>query len=72
MTESAAPKRTVRLPSWLGPWELMLTALVVLAFVLASATNPYFATADNFAITAIGALGLCLMVVPMAWLMTAA
>ncbi|GAB2963151.1 ABC transporter permease [Amycolatopsis acidiphila] len=71
MTDSTTPSRNLRLPAWLGPWELMLAALVVLAFVLASVTNPYFATADNFAITAIGALGLCLMVVPMAWLMVA-
>ncbi|MEU6700980.1 ABC transporter permease [Pseudonocardia sp. NPDC046786] len=60
-----------RLPSWFGTWEITLLALVVLAVALASATSPYFATGQNFSISATGALGLSLMVVPMAWLMVA-
>lgn len=68
-TVPAAPRR--RIPSWFGTWEITLSALVVVALVVASVTSPYFATGQNFSISATGALGLGLMVVPMAWLMIA-
>ena len=66
----ATPVRR-RLPTWFGTWEITLSALVVLALLAASVTSPFFLTGQNFSISATGALGLSLMVVPMAWLMVA-
>lgn len=63
--------RRRRAPSWFGTWEMTLAGLLVLALVVASLTSPYFATGTNFSISATGALGLALMVVPMTWLMIA-
>jgi len=61
--------RTFTLPNWFGPWEVGLLALVVMVLAIASATSPFFATGQNFAITAAGAIGLALMVIPMTLLM---
>lgn len=58
-------------PGWFGPWEFALICLFLLVTVLGAVSSPYFATPENFAITAAGAVGLSLMVVPMAWLMIA-
>jgi len=67
------PRARVRrsLPSWFGVWEISLLGLVTAVLVAASIASPYFATGQNFAITAAGAIGLALMVVPMAGLMIA-
>lgn len=64
-----SPRRA--LPSWFGAWETSLLVLVVLVTVMASINTPYFATGSNFSITAGGAIGLALMVIPMALLMIA-
>lgn len=74
-TETRAPKaamaerRRISLPPWFGGWEMSLVVLVLVILVTASITSPYFATGSNFAITAGGAIGLALMVLPMALLM---
>lgn len=68
---SGTTKKKRVFPSWFGPWEFALLCLVVLVAALGSVSSPYFATPENFAITAAGAVGLSLMVVPMAWLMIA-
>ena len=70
---SAEPPARARrtLPAWFGGWELALVGLVVAALAAASIASPFFATGQNFAITAAGAIGLALMVVPMAGLMIA-
>jgi rhamnose transport system permease protein len=64
-------KNTVRrrFANRLGVWEIALIVLVVAAFIAATIATPFFATGQNFAITAGGAVGLALMVVPMALLM---
>ncbi len=69
--ESSNAKAKIRLPAWCGPWELTLLALVVLVLVLGTVLVPYFASTDNFSVTAARAVGLSLMVVPMTWLMIA-
>jgi rhamnose transport system permease protein len=66
-----APRKRRGLPQWFGTWEISLLALVVIALVAASVTSPFFATGQNFAITAAGVVGLALMVIPMTWLMIA-
>lgn len=72
---SASNKRSLTerpkwsLPVWFGGWEISLSVLVVVAIVGATVMNPFFATGQNFAITASGAVGLALMVVPMTLLM---
>lgn len=68
---SAPIKRKFTFPNWFGPWELSLLGLIIIAMVIGVILSPYFATAENFAITASGAVGLSLMVIPMAWLMIA-
>lgn len=68
LNSEARPTRRV-LPAWVGSWELSLFVLVILVISAASIGSQYFATGQNFAITAGGAIGLALMVVPMAWLM---
>lgn len=69
---SSTPGRTRRQwPAWFGAWEASLLALVVVVVVAASISSPFFATGSNFAITAAGAIGLALMVIPMTWLMIA-
>lgn len=67
------PTRTLlqRLPSWFGPWELALGVVVIITLVIASFSNSYFATGQNFSISAAGAIGLALMCIPMTWLMIA-
>lgn len=67
----AKPARRRRLPQWFGTWEISLLGLVVIALTAATLTSPFFATGQNFAITAAGAVGLALMVIPMTWLMIA-
>lgn len=70
--ESGGPvprRRSLSMPNWFGSWELALLVLVVVTLVVASSVSPYFATGTNFAITVGGAIGLALMVVPMALLM---
>lgn len=57
------------LPGWFGAWEITLVVLVAAALIAASVANPFFATGQNFAFTAMGAVGLALMVIPMALLM---
>ncbi|WP_404437207.1 ABC transporter permease [Microbacterium aerolatum] len=69
-TEPVARTRRA-LPAWFGGWELALVALVIAAVVAGSIASPFFATGQNFAITTAGAIGLALMVVPMAGLMVA-
>ncbi|MCS5735011.1 ABC transporter permease [Herbiconiux daphne] len=64
-------KKRFSLPGWFGPWEFALLGLVVIVMIAGAVTSPFFATGENFAITAAGAVGLSLMVVPMAWLMIA-
>lgn len=59
------------LPTWFGVWEISLLVLVIVVTVMASIGTPYFATGSNFSITAGGAIGLALMVVPMTFLMIA-
>lgn len=69
-TFTPAPARTRRgLPTWFGAWEISLATLVAAAIVAATIATPFFATGQNFAITAAGAIGLALMVVPMTLLM---
>lgn len=65
------PNRNRRLPSWFGPWELALLGLVLIVLVLGAVLVPYFATTENFSVTAGRAVGLSLMVVPMSWLIIA-
>ena len=60
-----------RLPSWLGVWEITLLSLVIIAFVFAASSSPFFATGRNFAITAAGTSSLALMVMTMVWVMIA-
>jgi rhamnose transport system permease protein len=67
----APPERRISLPQWFGVWELALIGLIVVVFVAASVSSPFFATGQNFAITSAGAIGLALMVIPMAGLMIA-
>lgn len=67
-TASSGSKRKLHLPYWCGPWELTLIALVVIVLLLGTVLVPYFASAENFSITAARAVGLSLMVVPMTWL----
>ena len=59
------------LPAWFGAWETSLLVLVVVVTVMASISTPYFADGSNFSITAGGAIGLALMVIPMTLLMIA-
>lgn len=68
---ASEPKRSRRLPAWCGPWELTLIVLVVIVLVLGTVLVPYFASAENFSVTAARAVGLSLMVVPMSWLIIA-
>jgi len=70
-TTGESTRRRRALPSWFGAWEISLLALVVVALVAATASSPFFATGQNFAITAAGVVGLALMVIPMTWLMIA-
>jgi len=71
LAPAANPRKRYSFPSWFGPWELSLLGLVIIVILLGSSSSPYFATPENFAITAAAAVGLSLMVVPMAWLMIA-
>lgn len=69
-TQGARLRRR-ELPTWFGAWETSLLVLVVVVTIVASISTPYFATGPNFAITAGGAIGLALMVIPMTLLMIA-
>ncbi len=68
---ASEPKAKYRLPTWCGPWELTLLVLVIIVLVLGTVLVPYFASTDNFSVTAARAVGLSLMVVPMSWLIIA-
>jgi rhamnose transport system permease protein len=70
-SETSVVKSKLHLPTWFGPWELALLCLVFIVLVAGTVTSTYFATGENFAITAAGAVGLSLMVIPMTWLMIA-
>lgn len=72
-TDQSTRKRQprTRLPTFLSVWDIALAAALVLVLVLASVLTPNFMTGLNFSITAASALGICLMVIPMAWLMIA-
>lgn len=56
---------------WIGAWEIALLVLLALALAVGGMVSPHFLTTENFAITAAGAAGVALMVVPMTWLMIA-
>ena len=69
--EEQESRRRRSLPTWFGPWEIALLALVVIVLTVAGIASPHFATGQNFAITAAGAMSLALMAIPMAGLMIA-
>lgn len=65
------PARRLRLPEAMGVWEVSLAVLVVATAIGGSFVSPFFLSGQNFAITAAGAVGIALMVIPMTWLMIA-
>lgn len=65
------PRRAEGLRDWAGAWEIALFGLLLIVLVVGAVWSPYFLTLENFQITAAGAVGIALMVIPMTWIIIA-